>query len=77
MTRIEEFAVWLVTSGAEDAATDDTNEGGDPLAERDEPLDRDEHRDACELALDITSAITTHPEAFIAWHRTIRAESLA
>ncbi len=77
MDRIEEFAVWLVASGGEDAATDDLNEGGDPLAERDDPLDRGEHRDACELALDITSAITANPEAFLAWYRSIRTEVTA
>lgn len=74
MNRIEEFAVWLVATGAEDSATDDLNEGGDPLSERGDHLDGNDHQQACDLAQDIAGAITSNPEAFIAWYRSIRTE---
>lgn len=77
MERIEEFAVWLIATGAEDAATDDLNEGADPLSERDEPLGDDEHEQACDLAGVIARAISANPAAFIAWYRSTRMEAKA
>lgn len=72
MDRPEEFAVWLVASGAEDSATDDLNEGADPLSERGEGLDDEEHGQACDLAGRIARTIAVNPEQFLAWYRAVQ-----
>lgn len=67
MKTVEEYALWLVTTGITDSAEDDVNES-DEIAE-------DDHRPACDLALDMAKAIEDNPAAFIAWVDALRRPS--
>lgn len=58
MKTIEEYAIDLVCEGAEHCGTDDLNEEGE-IAEED-------HRAACDLAVEIAQAIRANPAVVLA-----------
>lgn len=59
MKTIEEYALWLVTTGITDSAEDDMNESDE--------IGEDDHRPACDLALDMAKAIEDNPQSFTEW----------
>jgi hypothetical protein len=66
-SRAEEYAMWLVVEGIKESAHEDLNEGGDPLSEREEPLEEGEWRQACELASAMSDVIDDNSVSFLAW----------
>lgn len=64
MKTIEEYAVDLVASGAEDSAEDDLNES--------EEIADSEHQAACDLAIGMAHAIRDNGPAFIAWYEEVQ-----
>jgi hypothetical protein len=61
---IDEYAIELVTDGAESVAEDDLNE--------DEDIAEDEHEEACVLAIEMAHAIENNQAAFLAWFQSVR-----
>jgi hypothetical protein len=60
---VEQYAIWLVTSGARDLIDADMNER--------EEITQKDYRKATRLALDIAEAIEANPQGFMAWYRSI------
>lgn len=63
---VEEYAMKLVTEGAESTAEDDMNEDGD-IAE-------ESHEEAVNLAIDMAHAIYGNPKGFLAWFKATQVE---
>ncbi len=71
MTRIEQYAVNLVGTGAESIAEDDLDEEG--VFEQED----DDWRTASDLGVKMARAIQENPDSFLEWYRSLPAEVTA
>lgn len=75
LTVVEEYAVWLAESGIDHAATDDLNEGCDPVSERGGTVSDTDWRAAMDLAHEIAEWVRTNPQLLLAAVRAGQQQS--
>jgi hypothetical protein len=61
MSIVEEYAVWLAETGVDESASNDMNEGADPITERGEEVSDEDWGAAMALAHKIAEWIRTNP----------------
>lgn len=71
LTVVEEYAIWLAHTGVDDAATDDMNEGGDPITSRGGEVSDTDWQAASDLAHEIAEWIRGNPGTLL---RLVRGE---
>ena len=75
MTKVEEYAIWLVEDGIDESAHNDLNEGCDPISERGEEVSEDDWRAAMKLAHDVAQWVRDNPETLLALVRSETKEN--
>jgi hypothetical protein len=75
MDKIDEYAVWLATTGIDESASSDLNEGCDPVSERGEEVSDEEWGAAMALAHQIAAWLRDNPGTVLELVRAAESES--